>query len=268
MDHKIIVFPEYEKLVVEIKELKEKLCGLLNERDELHFVICKNIEADYMVHLGSLEIALYKMQCKVLRLKRKLSMIQQRINRREPLDERQIEACLDDEFQEYQKKLDEKIKKLDTAIQRQQLNALSDEDTKELKQLYYKIVKHLHPDLNPDATEAETDLFYRAVDAYHKGDLMAMRIIAKTFVHEEAFSPTTETLKELVSERDALCDMVESVQSEIACIKTSFPYNMLDILTDPEALDKRRKEYEAAIEAETELYQSYKNRIAIMLRRL
>lgn len=267
MNHKIIIFPAYEELTREIKSLKEKLCNLLNERDELRFVICKNIEADYMIKLGTLEIALFKMQCKVLRLKRKLSLIQERLNKKEAVDEAQIEQHLDVEFEAYQKKLDEKIRLLDRAIELSNAEKLTDEEARELKQLYYKIVKNLHPDLNPDMTDGEIALFLRAVEAYNAGDLETMRIIGKTIIGENAFTPARDVLKELVSERNTLKSITEKVENEIKQIKNTFPYDMLPILENPQKLKRRRAEYERMIEEEQQNYQYFKERIETILRR-
>ncbi len=47
----------------------------------------------------------------------------------------------------------------------------------ELKSLYRKIVKRLHPDVCPDPTEREKDLLNKANAAYASGDLKTIRRI-------------------------------------------------------------------------------------------
>ena len=42
------------------------------------------------------------------------------------------------------------------------------------KELYRKIVKKLHPDMNPNATEHDLELFHRAAKAYEEGDIMTL----------------------------------------------------------------------------------------------
>ena len=51
----VIVFPDFEKLKSEVEKMRTELSMLLLERDELQFVICKNIETEYMLKLGSIE---------------------------------------------------------------------------------------------------------------------------------------------------------------------------------------------------------------------
>jgi len=265
MTNNIIVFPKFEELNNEIKELKDSLCNLLSERDELTFVQCKNIEAKYMVELGSLEIALYKIQCKVLRVKRKLSLIQQKINRKEEVRDKDIETLLDEEFEQYQKELDEKLHKLNSAISYSNAECLSVEDTKELKMIYHKVVKSLHPDLHPELTSEEIELFFRAVAAYDAGDIETMRIIEKTLTDDEEFEPSKDTIKEMMAERDSLFQMVQKVKDQIDEIKTSFPYNAIELLEDKEKIAEKRLEYEQAIDQHTEIYKTYKEKIETMM---
>lgn len=56
----VIVFPDFEKLKNEVERMRTELSMLLLERDELQFVICKNIETEYMLKLGSIEYRLMK----------------------------------------------------------------------------------------------------------------------------------------------------------------------------------------------------------------
>ena len=68
----IIIFPEFDKIKNEIERLRIELSMLLLERDELQFVICRNIEAKYTLEFGSIEYRAYEAQCTALRLKRKI----------------------------------------------------------------------------------------------------------------------------------------------------------------------------------------------------
>ena len=142
----VIVFPNFEKLKSEVEKMCTELSMLLLERDELQFVICKNIETEYMLKLGSIEYKAYEAQCAVLRLKRKIELIQAKKNRQEKIIISDIEETLDNEFAEYQKQLDEQIDKMNDALKRSKAEFLSDENNKELKKLYRNIVKALHPD--------------------------------------------------------------------------------------------------------------------------
>lgn len=175
----VIVFPDFEKLKSEVEKMRTELSMLLLERDELQFVICKNIETEYMLKLGSIEYKAYKAQCAALRLKRKIELIQAKKNRQEKVIISAIEETLDSEFAEYQKQLNEQIDKMNDALKRSKAEVLSNEDNKKFKKLYRKIVKALHPDINPDVSEAQVQLFDNAVSAYKNGDLNTLKIIGE-----------------------------------------------------------------------------------------
>ncbi|MFS0784505.1 hypothetical protein [Bacillus sp. 1P06AnD] len=116
---------------------------------------CKNIEMSYMLVLGSLEYKVSEAQCAALRMKRKLELIQAKRNRQEKIILPQIEEILENEFSEYKEKLNAQIDKINAAIKHSQGVLLSDKDNKELKKLYRKIVKMIHPDLHSDLSSAQ-----------------------------------------------------------------------------------------------------------------
>ena len=197
----VIVFPDFEKLKSEVEKMRTELSMLLLERDELQFVICKNIETEYMLKLGSIEYKAYEAQCAALRLKRKIELIQAKKNRQEKVIISTIEETLDNEFAEYQKQLDEQIDKMNDALKRSKAEVLSDEDNKELKKLYRKIVKALHPDINPDVSQAQVQLFDNAVSAYKNGDLGTLRIIGEMVGNNPLPVHHKDAMTQLVEER-------------------------------------------------------------------
>ena len=165
-DMDIILSPEFIALKTEVEKLRTEMSLLLLEKDELLLVECKNIEMSYMLILGNLEYRAYELQCAVLRLKRKIEIVQAKKNRQEKIDISNIEKSLDEEFSEYKKKLDEQIDKMNDALDRSKCEVLSAEESNELKKLYRQVVKALHPDLNPNISKAQHNLFNNAVYAY------------------------------------------------------------------------------------------------------
>ena len=117
----------------------------------------------------------------------------------------------------------------------------------ELKRLYRYIMKKLHPDANPDATDAEMELLRKAQEAYSEGDLEALRDIVDQLDDTEItekYSDTPEDLLKLRELRDKLAEKVEILLAHIDEIKNSFPYNEKDFLADEEAVAKRQEELE------------------------
>ena len=246
--------------------MRTELSMLLLERDELQFVICKNIETEYMLNLGSIEYKAYEAQCAALRLKRKIELIQAKKNRQEKVIISAIEEALDNEFAEYQKQLDEQINKMNDALKRSKADVLADEENKELKKLYRKIVKALHPDINPDASEAQVQLFDNAVSAYKSGDLGTLRIIGEMVGNNPLPEQHKDAMTQLVEERERLQGLLKSIRESIDNIKSEYPYTMKDILEDTEKTEQKKQELENILEQYNELISIYKKRIEEMLR--
>ena len=249
----VIVFPDFEKLKSEVEKMRTELSMLLLERDELQFVICKNIETEYMLKLGSIEYKAYETQCAALRLKRKIELIQAKKNRQEKVIISAIEETLDNEFAKYQKQLDEQIDKMNDALKRSKAEVLSDEDNKELKKLYRKIVKALHPDINPDVSEAQVQLFDNAVSAYKNGDLGTLRIIGEMVGNNPLPEQHKGAMTQLVEERERLEGLLKSIRESIENIKSEYPYTMKDILEDTKKTEQKSKNLKVLLNSITSL---------------
>ncbi len=261
----IILFPEFEKVKSEVEKLRTELSMLFLEQDELWLVECRNIEMAYMLELGGLEYKVYEAQCTYLRLKRKSEMIQARINRQEPFDLKAIDDALDIEFAEFRKKLNEQIKKMNGAIDRSQAETLSDKEATELKKLYRRIVKALHPDLHPDISEEKVILFDRAVRAYKNGDLSTMRIIDGMVSDEAVDDVREDSLQVLVKERDRLKALIVKAKEKISVIKSKYPYTMKELISDKAKIAERKAEMEEMLKQYQSAVITYKSRIKEMV---
>lgn len=135
---------EFVALKAEAEKLRTKISMLLFERDELRLVICKNIETAYMLALGSLKYKTFELRGIAFKKK----------NRQEKLELSTIEERLDEEFAEFQSQIDEQINKMNKAINHSKEWTLTNAEMKEIKKLYRRIVKILHPDLHTETTPA------------------------------------------------------------------------------------------------------------------
>ena len=259
------MFPDFEKLKNEVEKMRTELSMLLLERDELQFVICKNIETEYMLKLGSIEYKAYEAQCAALRLKRKIELIQAKKNRQEKVIVSAIEETLDSEFAEYQKQLNEQIDKMNDALKRSKAEVLSDEDNKKLKKLYRKIVKALHPDINPDVSETKVDLFDNAVQAYKNGDLNTLRIIGEMVGNSPLPEQHKDALTQLNKEKERLQNLLKAIRDSIEQIKSEYPYTMKEIIEDEEQTEQKKKELENFLSQYNELISIYKAKIEEMI---
>ncbi|MBR2668436.1 MAG: hypothetical protein IKE36_01415 [Solobacterium sp.] len=261
--NEIIISPEWQKMQEEVERLKTSLSMIVMERDELLHVVCRNLESKYMMKLGELEYRVYKAMCECMRMKRKCELIQAAVNHGKKPDMTAIDEQLDYEFLEYTAELEAKMRKMNEAIEHHHGRILSEKETKELKSLYRKIVKRLHPDLHPEVTDEQLRLYQNAVEAYRHGDIDTLRIIDALCEDCQEGSIQEYSPEERKAQ---LLSAIKRVQEEIEAIKQRFPYTERELLEDPDKIEQRRKELKKEMDAydsQRELYEeSIRNRMS------
>ena len=121
----------------------------------------------------------------------------------------------------------------------------------ELKAIYRRLIRRLHPDINPNVTEKEKELFNRVVQAYDAKDLEALKEIELLLDEEQSLEDLLSgkgdagsLLKALQAEKERLLSQIRKLQEEIAGIQNSFPYNRREFLNNPAAVEAARKKAE------------------------
>lgn len=253
----VIPFPGHKQTYVE--KLREKLSALVLARDELIHQECKNIEMAYMLSVGGLEYRFYETECAVLRLKRKADLIQAKKNRQEKVDLNAIEDLLDREFADYKKKLDAEIERMNDALYRKKGVLLTEEETREIRDLYRAIIRALHPDLHPDLAESGRRLFQNAVEAYKAGDLEDLRIIYAMLPHGLSGGKITS------DEIERLKKSIAKVERLINEIKSEFPYTARELVRDPQKIQEKKIRLQNSIKQLEDVFKIYQDRIEKML---
>lgn len=155
---------------------------------------------------------------------------------------------------------------MNDALKRSKAEFLSDEDNRELKKLYRKIVKSLHPDINSNVSEAQLQLFDNAVSAYKNGDLETLRIIGEMVGNNPLPEQNKDAMTQLVEDRERLHGLLKSIRESIDNIKTEYPYTMKDIVEDTEKTEQKKQELESIIKQYNELIVILNTKIKEMLR--
>ena len=265
MTDNLITNPDQARLREEVREMRNRIVQLLQEKDALVLVECRGIEARYMSLVGALECEAFREEVAYRRTKRKMEMLQALANRREHADEEKIEQLLDEQMAEYQQRLDDRMDALNSVVMTGTgagaYTAGSEED---LRTLYHKIVKGLHPDLHPDLSAQEIEMFYWAQNAYENRDLKALQTIADALRAEEDL-PEEMSYGDLLQEKERLLEIAAGIREEIGQIKSQYPYTMKDRINDEEWVRVRREELQDQIRDFIEIRKEYEKRVRELL---
>ena len=255
---------EAESLRIEIMRLRAEVLDLTAERDRLKYRVCPAILADYNRRIGQLELEIMEAVLRVGRLRRMIEVLQAARNRGEAPDVEEAARTADSEYRAYEQEVHEKAEEYRNASagrtsgqadsdgqedagsgeeeDRQGADRYDREDKEELGALYRRIMKELHPDVNPDITQAELDLLHQAMEAYRNGDIETLRKIAAVLDGRNIEDKVIEEIDQLRRIRDDLAFLKESLRTEIETIKTTFPYTLKTFLNDREAVREKQEE--------------------------
>ncbi len=258
--------PEYEALVGQVRALQTDVVTMLTERDHLILQDKPRIEATYLLKIGVYEHKVFEFQCDLLRIRRKIEMVRAKTNRLEPVDITKFERALDEEYAEFTEKIMEQKAKLDRAMKLESGSKTLDQaEAEELRKFYFDIVRKLHPDVHPNPTTKETETLQAAMKAYENGDLERMRVIHTALL---VIAPTPETesaFEELIRLRDDLTAKQTKITAVIEKIKTSFPFDQIEILNDVAAVEQRKIELSELLKQAQNSYAEYEKELKSLL---
>ncbi|MCA1963921.1 MAG: DnaJ domain-containing protein [Prosthecobacter sp.] len=239
--------PETQRLLDLIAELRSRLAGLLTQSHDLIHIVRPNLYALYQTKLGPWELEKLKAQFRIARLKRILELSQAALNHGQPPNLEQILDQVDEDLTLWQVKLKEATQKLAQAELR--LSHLhTDEHNKDLKKLYYDLVKQLHPDLHPNQDHGSHQLWQQVQDAYEAGDLEKLRALSLLLKDNTPAEGSPDALEQLQAQRTMLENRITELQQKITEIESQPPFTLREDLANEDWITKRR----LALEQETE----------------
>ena len=252
MNTQIDISPRKKQLKEEYERLQLEYAALVAERDELENSEGPRLTALYMEAVGQLQYEVLVLRYEIALLKQKRDLLQAYKNRGEKADlnyvDEQVEATAKTYNENIQRE-EEKIKQAKAYIeeQKEEEKKNQEDEKRELRYLYRKLVHRLHPDLHPEQTEWEKELFLKVQDAYEKGDLEKLRELAQQL---EAGMPAdavnNETTEEWEERVNQLKEEIAKIREEIEKILQEFPFTYRERLNNPEWIaqtqDMLRKE--------------------------
>lgn len=246
----IIKFPNSLENRDEMKRLREELERLILEEDNLIYIECENIRAKYIREFGSKEYKILKLSLSYQKLRRKIEILQAKLNRKETISRdflNRLDRDIEKEFQKYMEELNAKLEEINWAADRFGLDKITGQELIDFKKKYKELVKKLHPDLNPAIDPKLLEIFYKVVDAYKNGWSEIIDLYYELIVLADDYNTEDDRLN-YKAEIGRLKEKIEKIKTSIADIKNSYPYIYKDLLDSQQETQNHKKELDDLIE--------------------
>ncbi len=212
----------------------------------------------YLEKLGHLQLELLEKQTEASRLKMKMKLIQAAINRDEQPDIKTIELEINRRLQNYYAQIQAQSAALDEA-KKLLSHLIPEEETQKLKEIFRVLCKRLHPDLNPNQTEEEKDLFIKVKAAYDLQRLSDLQNILLYLDDSNKEKLILISSDEKVERIKHLENQLISLKEKINQLKQSFPFNIEDLIQDEDYIVQKQEELRIQIKmAEEEIVKASK----------
>ena len=218
----------------------------------------------YLERLGHLQLELLEKQTELSRLNMKIKLIQAAYNRSEFPDLNAIEKVLNEKLEDYYKQIQAQSQLLEES-KRILSSLLSEEETQKLREIFRVLCKRLHPDLNPNQSETEKDLFIKVKAAYDLQKLSDLQSILLYLDNLHTTTPAQLSINEKEEQIAFLKKNIVILKEKIEKLKHSFPFNMESLITDDEQIGKKQAELRNQINEIIEGIEKCKELLKLMI---
>jgi len=254
---------ENEKLTSELSQLYLEFLDLFTRHKEMVENESVILASLYLGKLGHLQLELLEKQTEASRLKMKMNLIQAAINRDEKPDLKAIEHILNQRLQKYYEQIEAQSAELDQA-RNVLTHLISPEETAKLRETFRVLCKRLHPDLNPNQTEVEKDLFIKVKAAYdlqRLSDLQQILLYLDDSTIEKLELVSGNEKKERIENLKAsILDLTDKIEK----LKLSFPFNVAELVYNEVQISLQQEELRNQIKIVEEECAKYTNILTLM----
>ena len=241
----LTLHPQIVAMHMELEELQAQSAKLFAQAEYMQFEERPMLTSLYQSSIGTLVYEEFKLTIQIQLTNLEINLVQAYINHNAPIDQRRIDDQVKAAQLEYNARLEQKEAELKAAEDYLNSPVLSLAETMELRDLYYKLAKALHPDLNPNQTKEERDLFLKATIAYRNGDLQALRQIALAVEGANVKDIPEDSLQTLIEKAR---ESIAIFQERIDLMNTQFPFIFREQILNPEWIREQQEEMKERID--------------------
>lgn len=248
------ISPRKQQLKEEYLRLQKEYTELVAKRDEMLLCEGPRLEAKYMEAIGQLQYEVLQLEYEVALLKLERDLMQSYLNRGEGIEVATVQMKVEETAKTYQEDLQEEEEKIEAAKAYNEEHQEDDskerkEELRSLKQLYKSLVHRLHPDLHPDQSEWEKELFLKVQEAYANQDYDKLRQLEEQLNAGQTTSGAPdESIDEWEKRVARLKEQIAKLCQEIEHLESQFPFTYRKKLRSPKWMASQRAELELKIE--------------------
>lgn len=250
----IEISPRKKKLKEEYERLQNEYSRLVTVREDMIHSESPYLESLYMQEIGQLQYEILALEYDISQLKYERDLLQSYSNRGEIPDVETVEQKVEERAQTLNENLhqeEEKIKQAKAFIEEKKENENKQKDAEkiEIKKIFKRLVHRLHPDLHPEQTEWEKELFLKVQEAYQQEDLDKLRQQeAELETGIPLSSADSSTIEEWEERIEKLKNQIATIREEIKTLEKSFPFTYKKKLYDAEWLSATQEQLRVHIE--------------------
>ncbi len=216
-------------------------------------------EREYIRTFGDLILQVFQIQLECIRKKKTIAFCQVAVNHGKSVDQKELEAYLQKELSAFKGRLDDMIR--DTENAKGDIE-ITEAELLQIKKLYHKLVKKIHPDINPLTIQSEKlmELWQRVVLAYNCNNL-AMLQETEILIMKALDQNGNAVIDIEISDID---EKIAGLEAEITAICETDPYQYKFLLLNPEAV----KEKEESLNKAKKSYEEYDSQLEEILQSL
>lgn len=252
---------ENERLRNLRKVYRDRIAILIERKEYLLSHEGPHLESLYLKEIGTLCYKVYVLDTEIAKLKLEVNLIQSYINKNTEINQQKIDEEIEEAAKLYKERLEAKAQAIKEAKAALNNPVLTPEESAKLKTAYHFIVKKLHPDLHPNPTEREKELFILAQIAYKNGDVQEMQNV---LMQLEKNDQNEIIIDDLAKEVEHLKLMQEKLEKDIEKIEQRFPFTQRELLDTPELLSKKKEEINLEIAEKEKSRTNFQNYVNVL----
>ena len=206
----------------------------------------ENYHLDFIRMFGDLITESFSLKIECIRKKKMIAYCQRMVNQGKEVSQNALFTFIEREMAEYRAELESMLADVRAVKEAREISPL---ELRKIKDIYYRLVKLMHPDIHPELADDETlkDYWQRTVIAYRYNNLPELEeldVLIRAYLEKLDRG-------EAQTEIENLDGKIAAVEKEIEKIISTNPYLYKLLLSDREETERMKQSYRDEIESYT-----------------